>query len=292
MPSHKNGERFLMSVVLGLALMLLALSAIATAPATEDTTLIMGVFPRRNMVETIALFTPMAEYLAQQLHRPVRLESARDLETFWRNISDKRYDIVHCNQYQYVKAHKQLGYEAILKNEKFGRSTMTGTISTRAGHGIHSLQDLRGKVILFGGGREAMQSYIVPTLLLRQAGLKVGDYVEKFALNPQNAVLALAVGQVDFIGVGDNTVRESSGNGNNVVRLATSPPYAQLPWAVRAGMPKPLRIEIRNALMRLRSSTEGRAILRSAQLTGFGTATDADYDPHRQIVYRVLRERY
>jgi phosphonate transport system substrate-binding protein len=65
--------------------------------------------------------------------------------------------------------------------------TISGTIFVRRDSGIERLEQLWEK-ILFGGGPRAMMSYIVPTYLLPQAGLKAGDYDKTYAINPPHAV--------------------------------------------------------------------------------------------------------
>jgi ABC-type phosphate/phosphonate transport system substrate-binding protein len=53
-----------------------------------------------------------------------------------------------------------------------------------------------------------------------------------------------------------------------------------------------LRTKIRAALLALRTSAEGRGILKQAKLSGFAEATDPDFDPHRRIVEAVFGEKF
>ena len=84
--------------------------------------LVMGVFPRRNATTTIKLFTPVTEYLSEKLGREVQLETAKDFRSFWQKVLLQRYDIVHFNQYHYIKTHDKKIYRAILQNEEFGKN--------------------------------------------------------------------------------------------------------------------------------------------------------------------------
>src|SRR5688572_3133657 len=90
-----------------LALLLWLIAAAVVAPvaqAADD--LIMGVFPRRNAAETTNLFTPMADHLGEQVGRKIKLVTARDFESFWLGVTEGRYDIVHYNQYHYIRSAK------------------------------------------------------------------------------------------------------------------------------------------------------------------------------------------
>ena len=278
------------------ALLLVATAAAITIPANRavasESELTLGVFPRRNFTDTLAMYAPLAEYLSAQLKRPVRLESAKNFDDFWQGVTERRYDIVHYNQYHYVKSHKRFGYEVIAKNEEFGSGTIAGVLLARSDRNVRTLTDLRGKTIVFGGGRDAMQSYIAPTYLLRQAGLKAGDYTERFARNPPNAILAMYNDEALAAGAADNCLRESPVASGKVMFLAASEPMAQLPWAVKAEMPLPLRKSIQAAMTGLKRHPGGYEVLERARLTALLPASDVEYDPARRLIREILAEDY
>jgi len=268
--------------------------ALPTAPAREA--LVMGVFPRYGLRGTIEHFTPLADYLSRHLQRPVEVRSAPNFALFQQELERGAYDILHVNQYHYVRAHQRLGYEVIAMNEEGGRATIAGTLVVRGDSGITTVSQLRGRRIVFGGGERAMQSYIIATWLLREAGLGEGDYLEEFARSPVNAIFAAYFGQADAAGVGEPNLQKRI-----VTRridtaelrvLARGPALAHLPWAVRRDLPAALRQRIRSLLVNLRHSAQGRAVLKAAELTALRPATDADYDPHRRIIAQVLGEAY
>jgi len=160
----------------------------ASFPVYADIT--MGVFPRRPVSVTHKLFKPLAEKLSKELGEPVKLVVLKDFKSFWKGVQGKQYDLVHFNQYHYIKSHKELGYEVIAVNEEFGSKKIAGALSVHKDSGIKSLADLKGKTILFGGGKKAMGSYIAPTSVLKKAGLEAGkDYTVKFSKNPPRSPL-------------------------------------------------------------------------------------------------------
>ena len=261
-----------------------------------DKPLILGVFPRRGSQTTISMFTPLAETLSKALGREVILETAKDFEAFWKNVSLQKYDIVHYNQYHYIRSHKELGYDAILKNEEFGSDTITGALFVREDSGISKLEDLRGKKVIFGGGPTAMMSYIVPTYMLRKAGLQDSDYTKDFAVSPPNAIFATYYGHADAGGSGGvsldiPTVKEKI-DATKLKPLATSESLPHLVWAVKDDISNASRQLIQKSLTQLKDSQEGKAVLGSAGLTKLNLAKDADYDEHRRITFAVLGEDY
>jgi len=256
----------------------------------------LGVFPRRSSQATQKIFRPLVDELSAKLGARVVLETTHDFASFWDNVVNQRYDIVHYNQYHYIRSHKKLGYDVIAMNEEFGRTTISGSIDVRRDSNIKSVQDLKGQKIVFGGGPKAMMSYIMPTYLLRQAGLKTGDYQEEFAKTPPNAILSTYFKQSQAAGVGDIVLQlpsvKSKCNTAKLKHLVISEPVAHLPWAVSGNIPVKLRANIQSVLIDMAKTSNGQKILKKAKLTGLSIATDEDYNRHRQITFDVLGERY
>lgn len=252
----------------------------------------MGVFPRRNAVLTSKFFTPLAEYLSKSLGRQVKLVTAKDFPTFWQGVKRKRYDIVHYNQYHYIQSASD--YEVIASNMEQGRDTISGALYVRSDSGITEISQLRGRNIIFGGGTDAMMSYIVPRFLLQQGGLNSSDYQTSFANNPPNAVLAVYFKQADASGAGDVVMNLPTvtkiANTEQLRYLAVSDPIRHLPWVVRRDLPGELRDKIKQLMVGLRDIDEGDAILKAAHVDAFSSSTDSDYDSAREIIREVMQE--
>jgi phosphonate transport system substrate-binding protein len=267
---------------------LLLAPVIALAAASEPLTL--GVFPRLKPTEMVRGYQPLATYLGERLGRPVELVTSKDFESFWQGVKQHRYDIVHYNQYHYI--HSADAYRVIAHQQEFGRKAVAGALFVRADSGISDVRQLRGRTIIFGGGRDAMMSYIGPRYLLMQAGLKDGDFKTEFAVNPPNALLALYHQQADAAGGGDILVDlpavRNAINTGELKMLAATEPLLFLPWAVKRSMPAKLAEEIQSILVGLSDTPAGRHILEAAQVTGMGPASDKDYDAHRRMTRAVF----
>jgi phosphonate transport system substrate-binding protein len=266
------------------------------AQADESAALHLGVFPRHPAQDTQQMFEPLRAHLSERLARPVVLHTPVDYPSFWSAIEEGRFDLVHYNQYHYVRAHAELGHRLIAANEEHGRRQIRALVHVRSDSEAQTLDDLRGRKILFGGGPSAMVSYILATDLLRSHGLEDGDYVEQFAQNPIKALVALYFMQADAASAGDPvidlpSVREQIGTGGLRV-LAQSQAIPHLPWAVSASLPHALETAVRDALLDLNTGREGRRILDAMQLSGLRAVEDRQYDVVRRIVARVLDERY
>ncbi|QEP44331.1 phosphate/phosphite/phosphonate ABC transporter substrate-binding protein [Ectothiorhodospiraceae bacterium BW-2] len=265
------------------------------ASAVADT-LVVGIFPRRNARQTVTLFTPLINHLSAELNREVELVTARDFATFWGQVARREFDLVHFNQYHYIKAHAHYGYEAIVANEEFGERSIASALYVRRDSGIESLSQLRGRTLIFGGDKSAMMSYIIPIAMLQKAGLQQGDYQQKFAITPLNSVFSVYFKQADAAAAGEIVARlpmiTERIDVSALKQLQISEAIPHLPWAVAPEMPIEQRQQLSRLLTTLSATATGRALLEQAKLTGLHPATDADYERVRHLVKQVLGETY
>jgi phosphonate transport system substrate-binding protein len=137
---------------------------------------------------------------------------------------------------------------------------------------------------------------VITTYLLRKGGLRNGDYIEEFAKNPPNAVMAVFFKQGAAAGAGDHALAIPSLakqiDVSKMKYLAKSEPLPHLPWAVKGDMPQELRRKIQHTMAQLGKTAEGRQILANMGYDGFVPATDPEYDKHRQIIKEVMGEDY
>ena len=253
----------------------------------------MGVFPRRPVAKTHKFFKPLAEKLSKELGEPVKLITAKNFKAFWKDAQSGKYDIVHYNQYHYLLNHKAKGYKVIAVNEEFGNNMIAGTLSVRKDSGINSVADLKGKTILFGGGKKAMGSYIAPTFALKKAGLVAGkDYKVKFSKNPPSAVIGVYNKAADAAGAG-NVILKVKGvtskiDVSQMKILVESEPFIHLTWAVKGDMPDAKAKKIQAIMTSLKSSDP--KVLKAAKVTNFVKASDSDFAKVREIVKNVTGE--
>ena len=279
-------RRFLKS---SLAALLLPAASYTRAESSES--LRVAIFPRRNASVTYTMYMPFVRYMAERLGRDMQLEIFKDFKSFWQEFQQKQFDVVHFNQYHYILARKLYGYKVIVRNQEFGSSTIAGAIIVRKDSGVEDITDLKGKNILFGGGPRAMQSYIAPVWLLQNAGLQKGDYNERFAINPPNAVISTYLRRADAAGTGDVIIRldmvKKIIDVSEMQYLARTEPLAHLPWAVHPRVAGDTRQALQQAMLELDDSPAGQSILSSLRLTGLVEAVESDYTIPEKIIKDV-----
>lgn len=256
--------------------------------AGEDS-LLLGIFPRRNAKVTFRMFKPMAEYLSVRTGKKVKIVTAKNFPVFWTNVMKSKYDIVHYNQLHYIESHKKLGYQVIAQNKEFAANDIRSALIVRKDSGINSIKDLKGKTVLFGGGKKAFVSYVVNAVAMQHAGLTKSDYITQFAKNPPNAAIATYLKQVDAAGIGDvilkiPLLKQKGVDVSKLKIISLSNPLPHLPWAVNKSMNKKVKQLIQKAMLNLNDSPEGLAILKKAGMTGLRIADDNHYDSSRKII--------
>lgn len=268
----------------------LAFAAAASVVHAAEDALILGIFPRYKATETTTKFAPLASYLGEKLGRKVTLITSKDFDSFWDGVTNQRYDIVHYNQYHFIRSARN--YQVIAHSQEFGKDAVAGALYVRKDSGITEVSQLRGRTVIFGGGKDAMLSYIGPRYLLMQAGLREGDFKTELAVNPPNALIALFHKQADAAGGGDILIDlpvvAKAVDATQLKILAATEPLLFLPWAVKRSMPAKLRQSIQFILVDLSSNAAGREILSAAGTTKLGKAGDRDYEPHRRMTAAVL----
>jgi len=269
--------------------------SLSPAMASESS-LTLGIFPRRNAELTYTLFTPLADHLGSELGIRVTLDISKNFETFWQKLTSGQFDLIHCNQYHYLTAHRDYNFEVTGTNVEFGKTTIAGSIIVRKDSGFTTVKDLKGKKIVFGGSTNAMQSYIMATHLLRQAGLAAGDYREEFAINPPNAAMAVYYHQADAAGSGSMTVNMSVVKNridtSQLKFLAMSQQLPQLPWALSRSLSPELRTRIHEILTTMDQCERGVTALNAASLDKIIPANDRDFDPFRIITKEIKGQQF
>jgi phosphonate transport system substrate-binding protein len=237
------------------------------------------------------MYQPLADHLSRQLGGvKVTVVTAKDFDTFWKGVEAQRYDIVHFNQYHFIRSAKH--YRVIASSQEFGKSAVAGAIYVRKDSGITNLGQLKGQTVIFGGGKDAMLSHIAPRFLMQKAGLKEEDVKAEFAVNPPNALLALYHRQAVAAGGGDILIDlpvvKNAIDTSELTVLAKTEPLLFLPWAVKRTMPTKLREAVQTALTDLDESEDGQRVLSAAKTSGIKSAEDDDYAVHRRMIQAVL----
>lgn len=276
-------------------LSVLLLSATTTAPgapAVAPEPLILAVHPYLPPAEIITRFTPLAEYLARAVGRPVAVRVGPNTGQHIEAVGRNAVDIAYIGPYAYVRMVSAHGKKPLLARVAFkGKLSLSSYIVTRTDSPFQTLSDLRGKRFAFGDP-DAIMSTLMPRYALLKAGVHL-DALGMYRYIGSQANIALGVLNDDFDAgaVREEFFDEFGARGLRI--LARLPEVPVHLFVTRSDMPVAQVKVLREALLQLQNAPDGAAILRAIgqDMTAMLPVTDADYDGMRKVLRAIDDER-
>lgn len=263
--------------VLGLIALLLA------GPARPDDggELLLGAVPLDIPAVMHQRLKPLADYLGQELGRPVRLRLSPDYTEAVNEVSNGTVDIAYLAPVAYVRAHAAGGTRAIAGAVTRGRAGFRLVLVTRTDSPIREPKDLAGRSFALGDPSAHLQRAV-----LLDAGVRIEQFrSHKFLGSFDNIARGVANGDFDAGIVKDTTAWQWEGRGLRAFHHSPElPPYN---IAVSRRVDDALAGRIQQALLRLTAANpQQAAIIRALDPSydGFAAAADRDYDTVRRMV--------
>ncbi|MEN6355658.1 MAG: phosphate/phosphite/phosphonate ABC transporter substrate-binding protein [Armatimonadota bacterium] len=193
----------------------------------------------------------------------------------------------------YVIAHDQYGVEVILTTVRNKSTKYFSAIIARTDTGINKLSDLKGKKFAYGDPVSTSGS-IYPKHLIRTSGYDPEKFFSNviYAGAHDKVVMAVYNKQVDGGAIYGGVVSDAREKVVDTIKdvmqkthvIARSIDIPNDTVSVRRCMPPSLVKKIRDGLMKVASSDEGRiAVMSLYGIDGFVIAKDSDYDSVRKV---------
>ena len=249
-----------------------------TTPAAEVT---MGSVAMDIPVEMIKRLSALTNYLALTTNLNVRFRPSPNLGSAVDDLGKGQTQIAYLTPVAYIDARKKYGVIPLVAPTADGRPHFSLVIGVKAGSGIKTPTDLKGKRFAFGDEKALLQRAAVESM-----GLKSGDFAS-FAYLKHYDNIAKAVIAGDFDGgiLKDSLAEEFKSKG--IAVIGSTPPLPSYIIAVHPGMPEVVRTRLRDALLALNKSTPERAATLEAfdkGYDGFVVVDDAAYDTVRKLI--------
>jgi len=259
-------------------------------PASAQDPLILAVHPYLPFSELTDRYTPLADYLGNQLGRNVVVRIGRNYKDHMGYIGRDEVDIAILGPALYVTLVDKYGEKPLLARlEIDGKPVFHGKIITGKGSPIVSLADLKGKRFAFGDPESTM-SHLVPRFMLLEAGVSADDLADyQFLGSHTNVALGVLAGDFDAGAVKEEVFYKFEQQG--LKALATTPPFSEHVFVARSTLPTQTVEAVREAMNQLKDTPEGQDILSriKKRLTGMVPAQDSDYDNLREILMTLQR---
>ena len=268
----------LAALFLGLSL---APSWAASNPHAPITQVTMGSVAMDIPVEMIKRMSALTNYLALSTNLNIRFRPSPNLGSAVDDLGTGQTQIAYLTPVAYIEARRKYGVIPLVAPTIQGRPYFSLVIAVKAGSGIVTPAELKGRRFAFGDEKALLQRAAVESM-----GVKLTDF-SRFAYLKHYDNIAKAVLAGDFDGgiLKDSVADDFKSKG--VVVIGSTPPLPSYIFAVHPGMPVALRNKLRNALLVLKKDTsEGSATLEAFDNTydGFVVVDDQVYDPVRKLI--------
>jgi phosphonate transport system substrate-binding protein len=157
--------RFSFFLVLGL------IFAGTTAKAGDKPELVFGIFPYVTPAQLMEFHSPLRDYIAKSLRRPVALVTAPDFQSFADRTQQGQYDLILTAPHMGRLAETRDGYKRLVQTGH----TVQGIFLARKDSDIYQIEDLKGKRLMMA--QPVSLFYQMADQLLRKKGLVPGESI-------------------------------------------------------------------------------------------------------------------
>lgn len=254
---------------------------------SEYSRLTFGVLPFVSVEQLVIRFSPFVDYLSKHIGTRVRIETAPNFAEFVRRTNeDRRYDILFTAPHFYIPA-SQAGYRLIAGVDSPG---MRALIVVPENSSINSIKDLSGKRL--GILDEKSLASLLVKKLLSENGIDLQQDLTIVHTPTHNASLlssyhgitdASALMQPPYEAA-NKKVRESM----RVIARTEKAPH--MPVSVSKKISEVCAAEIKNVLLNMALTQEGRRVLRHNRFAGFRIARQQDYEKVRSLMRSDIKK--
>ncbi len=242
----------------------------------------VSAIPDEAPTELQRKFTPLGNYLEAKTGTKIVFTPVTDYAATVEGLAGKKLDMVWYGGFTFVQASHRTNGTAIALVQRVEDEQFKSVFITRAGSGIKSLADLKGRNFTFGSV-SSTSGHLMPRSFMLKAGLNP-DKDMRVAYSGAHDATAFQVagGKVDAgalnISVWNKLVEQKKIDPREVVVFYTTPPYFDYNWTVRGDLDPALIAKIKAAFLALDpAKPEDAEILKLQRATRFVPTSAANY---------------
>jgi phosphonate transport system substrate-binding protein len=237
----------------------------------------------RNPAVEIKKFLPLANYLERHLQpegiNEARIVVAKDVSQMATLLKEGKVDLYIDSPFTSLAASLLSGSKFLLRRWKKRRAEYRSVIFAKKGSNLRRLEDLKGNILAF---EEPFSStgYFIPKMALAHEGFKLVAKPDSttpvnreeigyvFSLDDENTMVWVHRGKVNAGATDDLTYEsETPAYPDSLKVIYTSPPFPRHLVSCRADLAPKLVTRIKEVLIEMDQSQEGRSALKEFQKT-------------------------
>jgi phosphonate transport system substrate-binding protein len=246
---------------------------------------VAAVISPRGNVES---YTPLLNYLANKLGRPVEMVQRRTYQEVNDLLADGQVDLAFVCTSAYVAGKQDFNMQLLAAPQVNGATVYHSNLIVPADSSARGMADLRGKVFAFTDPM-SFSGRVYPTSLVRELGAEPETFFSRifFTYSHDNAIRAVADGLADGAAVDslvfDFAVARDPSLARKIRLIHRSPPFGIPPVVVSSDVRPQLRADLHDLLLGLQETPEGPAILAALGFDRFVPIRDDAYETARQL---------
>jgi phosphonate transport system substrate-binding protein len=256
----------------------------------------MAFVPSADSTKVLASGEPLAKLLQDATNLNFKVSVPTSYTAVIEAMGSSQVDVGWLAPFAYVLAHDKNNSQVILTSVRQGSKTYKSQIVVRADSGITTLEQLKGKKFAFVEPASA-SGFLFPNALLAGKGIDYKTYFSEslFAGGHDKVIIAVYNKQVDGGATFGNSIETGPPTDARTLVTSTLPdvmtaikpiaetaPIPNDTVSVRRGLDDNLTKLIRDGLLYVQSTTDGKKVLRDLyNIDGLALADDKDYDSIR-----------
>ena len=285
-------------VMLGaLFVLLLVVVSSAGAPKKQVT---IAIFPCTDPVMSLKKFHLLVTYLEGETGLDISLRVPVDYAEFEREVRNGDIDFAFQDPHIYVRLaglyHRGALVRALTRE---GAYTQTGVVIARKDSNIGTLEDLKGKTVMFGPKLSAAR-WMAAKSLFEENGIDIdrdfkaytnGRCCEDIAFSVYLKAVDAGVVCDHFLGTHSKKQKDLGLEAAEIVVVCKTGPVPTRIFAARRELSQEMVTTVNQALFRLDHNKPAHTeILSSAEVGGFQKSKDDEYDSIRRLLGRNKTE--
>lgn len=242
-----------------------------------------GVVPQQSASTMAKAWIPLLSHIEKESGISLRFKTDSSIPAFEEKLAKGEYDLAYMNPFHYVVYHKQSQYEAIAKAKD---KLIKGIIVVPKNSTIEKLDDLHGKTMAFPAPA-AFAASILPRAFLQGKHIDITpEYV-----NSHDSVYAnVALGRYPAGGGVLRTFENTPEKYRSELKvLWTTSGYTPHAFAGLSTINTMDLEKIRQAMIDIDKSEEGKKLLKALKLRGIEAAQNKDWNDIRELNINLLK---
>ena len=254
----------------------------------------IGIASMITPVDAVKYYQEIVDYVGDRLGMPVEMVLRRTYDEMDKMLEKGTVDIAFICSAPYVKNRREFGVELLVAPEVNGRPFYKSYIIVHKDSPFKRFEDLKGHTFAFTDPK-SNSGRLYPVYRLAKKGLRPEEFFKKYiySYSHNKSVELVAKRIVDGAAVESLVYEYMKKQGNPYVQetkiIERSPDFGIPPVVVSTGVSLFVKEKIKEILLNMHRTAEGKRILSAMNIDRFVEVPDSNYDSIREMERVVSR---